>query len=189
MIDTISWIATAATILAALMTAANLGTRITGIGFGVFLVGSLAWTATGLLTGQPALTWTNVVLTFLNLFGMWRWLGRQARVEEGARAAAKASETTPGEALFPVSLLTRGPVECAGESIATCVDAMAGRQSGRLAYVVVSEGGVAGVGETLRRLPWEAIKVDADRLVARLSAGEFDRLEVITPADWPQSRS
>src|SRR5947209_12411375 len=92
MADTVSWIATIATIIAASMTAANLGARITGYGFCVFLVGSLAWLATGLLTGQSALTWTNVVLTVLNVFGIWRWLGRQAKVEEGARAAAEASE-------------------------------------------------------------------------------------------------
>jgi membrane protein implicated in regulation of membrane protease activity len=188
MTDTISWIATAATIIAALMTASNLGARITGLGFAVFLIGSLCWAATGLMTGQPALTWTNGVLTLLNLFGMWRWLGRQVRVEEGATAAAEASEGTPGEALFPVSLLTRGPVECGGKHIGASVDAMAGRQSGRLAYVVVSEGGVAGVGETLRRLPWERTAVEADRLVARLSSQEFDGLDVLTKDDWPSSR-
>ena len=32
------------------------------------------------------------MLTGLNLFGIWRWLGRQARIEEGATAAAEASE-------------------------------------------------------------------------------------------------
>jgi len=89
--NTVSWIATAATIAAACMTASNLGSRITGYGFAVFTLGSLAWLAVGLLTGQPALVWTNVVLTFLNLFGVWRWLGRQAAVEEGSRAAARAS--------------------------------------------------------------------------------------------------
>ena len=41
MAETISWIATIATVIAAFMTAANLGTRITGSGFCVFLVGSL----------------------------------------------------------------------------------------------------------------------------------------------------
>jgi hypothetical protein len=84
MIDLIQWLATAATIFAALVTASNLGARITGYGFGIFLVGSLAWVATAMLTGQTALLWTNAVLTVLNLFGMWRWLGRQAQVERGA---------------------------------------------------------------------------------------------------------
>ena len=81
MADTVSWIATIATIIAASMTAANLGSRVTGYGFAVFLVGSVAWLTTGLLTDQPALVWTNVVLTFLNAFGIWLWLGRQSRVE------------------------------------------------------------------------------------------------------------
>ena len=52
MADIISWVATIATIIAASMTAANLGARITGYGFCLFLVGSLAWLATGLITHQ-----------------------------------------------------------------------------------------------------------------------------------------
>ncbi len=38
-----TWLAPIATTIAALMTASNLGTRITGWGFVVFTVGSLAW--------------------------------------------------------------------------------------------------------------------------------------------------
>jgi membrane protein implicated in regulation of membrane protease activity len=167
MADSISWVATIATIIAASMTAANLGSRITGYGFAVFLIGSLAWLATGLLTGQPALVWTNAVLTLLNVFGVWRWLGRQARVEEGARSASEASEDTPGEALFPISLLSRAPVRGGNDELGQCIDAMAGCHSGRLSYVVVSEGGIGGVGETLRRLPWSAAHVDRDQWPAR----------------------
>ena len=129
MADIISWIATAATIIAACMTAANLGSRITGYGFAVFTVGALCWIASGLMNHEPALVWTNSVLTVLDLFGVWRWLGRQARVEEGAQSAAEASEQTPGEALFPVSLLTRAAVTSGGEKAGTCVDAMAGCSS------------------------------------------------------------
>src|SRR4051794_22235505 len=123
MADTISWVATIATIIAASMTAANLGSRITGYGFCVFLVGSLAWLATGLMTEQPALVWTNGLLTVLNIFGIWRWLGRQAKVEEGARSASQASELTPGEALFPISLLSRAPVVGGKSELGRCIDA------------------------------------------------------------------
>ncbi len=185
MADTISWVATIATIIAASMTAANLGSRITGYGFCVFLVGSLAWLATGVMTGQPALSWTNAVLTVLNIFGAWRWLGRQVSVEEGAKAAARASAEAPSESLFPISLLTRGPVECGGEPIGSCIDAMAGRTSGRLAYVVVAEGGVAGVGETLRRVPWSAAQVADESVVVNLSREEFVCLEELVRDDWP----
>ena len=185
MADTISWVATAATIIAALMTASNLGAWVTGFGFVVFTFGAIAWTAVGALTGQPALMWTNSVLLLVNIFGVWRWLGRQARVEEGARAAAHASEEMPGENLFPVSMLTSAPVLCGDSEIGRCVDAMAGCRSGKLGYVVVSQGGVAGVGETLRRLPWSSARVEEEKLVAGLSKGEFASLEELARDQWP----
>ena len=185
MADTISWVATIATVIAASMTAANLGSRITGYGFVVFTVGALCWTTVGAATHQPALMWTNVVLAVLDLFGIWRWLGRQTKVEEGARAASQASEQTPGEALFPVSLLLRAPVTGNERELGHCVDAMAGASSGRLSYMVVSEGGVAGVGETLRRLPWNFARVDEGTVIANLSSAAFDRLEKLPRDEWP----
>jgi len=185
MFDLISWVATIATIGGALLTASNLGARVTGTGFIVFLAGSLCWLGVGLMSGQPALLWTNAVLTVLNLFGIWRWLGRQAAVEEGARAAAEASEATPGEALFPASLLSRAKAVIAGEDVGTCVDAMVGECSGRLAYVVVSEGGVAGVGERLRQVPWTCARVENDRLVVGLDRGRYESLPEVTKDQWP----
>ena len=181
-----SWVATVATILAALMTASSLGARVTGIGFAIFTVGSVAWFTLGMVTDQPALIYTNIVMTGINLFGVWRWLGRQARIEEGARTAAQASEGTPGEALFPVSLLTSAPaVGGDGRQAGRCVEAMASCDSGRIAYVVVSEGGVAGVGESLRRLPWKHASVDGERLAVRLDANDFARLETVERDRWP----
>jgi hypothetical protein len=186
MADSISWVATVATIIAASMTAANLGSRITGYGFCVFLVGSLSWLATGLMTGQPALVWTNIVLTILNIFGIWRWLGRQARIEDGASTAAAASEESAGESLFPISLLTSAPVETrSGKSLGTCVDAMAGCSGGGLRYIVASEGGLAGVGETLRRIPWQSATVDQGRVV--LGQDRLGGFEQIEKDQWPTS--
>src|SRR5215210_952215 len=161
--NSLSWIATIATVAAASITASNLGSRITGYGFIIFTIGSIAWFGLGLTTGQPALVWTNALLTLLNLFGIWRWLGRQAAVEDGSRAAAQASEATPGEALFPVSMLTHAKLRSASADLGSCVDAMAGSRSGQVAYVMVSEGGIAGAGETLRRVPWSALRVESDQ--------------------------
>jgi hypothetical protein len=181
----VSVVATVATIVAATITASNLGSRITGYGFAVFTVGSISWFTLGLMTDQPALVWTNAVLTVLNLFGVWRWLGRQAKVEDGAQAAAAASQSTPGETLFPASLLTRAKVRCGDSQVGTCVDAMAGCGSGRIAYVVVSEGGLAGVGETLRRMPWSSARVEGEDVVAQLDPGRFAELETIDREEWP----
>jgi hypothetical protein len=185
MAETISWVATAATIIAASLTASNLGSRVTGYGFVVFTVGALCWTAVGMMTHQPALLWTNIVLTVLDIFGIWRWLGRQAKVEEGARSASEESERTPGEALFPVSLLSRAPVMNSDLRLGQCIDAMAGCSSGQLSYVVVSAGGVAGVGETLRRLPWSIASVEGENVVAAIGAEAFDRLDELPRDQWP----
>lgn len=185
MAEYISWVATAATITAACMTASNLGARVTGYGFVVFTIGSLSWFATGIMTRQPALMWTNVALTGLNVFGVWRWLGRQARVEEGGRSAAEASELSPGEALFPVSLLTRSPVAVAGAEAARCIDALAGCRSGRLAYLAVSEGGVAGVGEVFRKLPWREAYVEGERVIVKGGMEDLSQLEELSKDEWP----
>lgn len=186
MAENISWIATIATIIAASMTAANLGSRITGYGFCVFLIGSLCWLATGLMTEQPALVWTNIVLTVLNIFGIWRWLGRQRRIEEGASGAARASGQTPGETLFPVSLVIKAPIVGRdGSQLGSCIEAMAGCSSGRLRYIVATEGGVAGVGETLRRVPWDDARVEGEKVFIESDPGAFGRLEQVERDQWP----
>lgn len=185
MADILPWAATAATVTAAFMTASNLGARITGYGFAVFTLGSLSWLAIGLTTDQPALLWTNAVLTALNLFGVWRWLGRQARVEEGTKAASEESEAMPGETLFPVSLLTRATVAGSDGPLGTCVDAMAGCNNGRILYVGVSDGGVAGVGERLRRVAWRDARIEGETLVLDLGRAQFERLKPIEKDLWP----
>lgn len=181
-----SYAAPAATTIAALIVASNLGARITGLGFVIFTIGSIAWAMLGLATDQPNLLWQNVVLTALNLFGIWRWLGRQARIEEGAAAAAKDSEAAATETLFPVSLLTRGAVISSnGRDIGSCVEAMAGCSKGQISYLVVSEGGLAGMGETLRRLPWDGCAIEDEKVRAPIEETAFRALQEVERDRWP----
>lgn len=184
--DIASWVAPIATTIAALMTASNLGSRITGYGFIVFTVGSIAWAVLGLATDQPNLLWQNVVLTGLNLFGIWRWLGRQARIEDGGMTAAQVSQTMPSETLFPASLLTKAKlIGQGGEELGASVDAMLGCRSGRPAYLVIAEGGVAGVGETLRRVDWRHVRVEDDDIVSSLNGASFSALGTLERGQWP----
>ncbi len=182
----LTWAAPAATIIAALMTASNLGSRITGAGFIVFTIGSLAWLGLGMIGHDPALLWQNVVLTGLNLLGIWRWLGRQAKFEDGGQHAAEASEASRGENLFPVSLATSAAViGRSGEEYGKCVDAMAGRSSGRIAYLVVAEGGVIGVGERLRRVDWSDASAAGESIELGIDRAEFDALDMLEKDKWP----
>ena len=107
--------------------------------------------------------WTNVVLTVLNIFGIWRWLGRQAQVEEGgARRRRSERATRPARRCSRSRCCRARRCRAADAKLGHCIDAMAGCRSGRLDYVVVSQGGVAGVGETLRRLPWRDAQVEGE---------------------------
>ena len=100
--DAAGWIAPIATMIAAMMTAANLGPRVTGWGFVVFTVGSLAWSTVAIATGQANLLWTNGFLTLVNLVGIWRWLGREAKYDDGAKTARSESDAMrAAPALFP----------------------------------------------------------------------------------------
>ena len=75
-INTLKWIATAATTVAALVVALDLGRRRTGWGFVLFSFGSVAWVAGAVLASDWALTTTNGVLFAINLFGVWQYLIR-----------------------------------------------------------------------------------------------------------------
>jgi hypothetical protein len=185
MTDIAAWIAPIATTLAAIMTAANLGTRVTGWGFVVFTVGSVGWSAYALGTGQSGLLWQNLFLTVVNGIGIWRWLGRQASLDKGARAATLASAAAPDPTLFPASSLTSGTVEGRGAALGTAVDAMVRCRDGGIAYVVVSQGGLGGVGETLRALPWEHVTLTADGLRADLSPEQAEVLQAVERTAWP----
>jgi hypothetical protein len=184
--NVLTWVAPIATIIAALMTASNLGSRITGTGFIVFTVGSVAWLSLGMMRDDPALLWMNAVLTAFNLFGIWRWLGRQAKFEDGGQKAALASEREAGETLFPLSLTAKASVTSrTGEDLGKCVDAMSGCASGRISYLVVAQGGVAGIGERLRRLDWSAVSFDGDKVQTDLDRDGFEQLDLLEKDKWP----
>ena len=180
------WVAPIATTIAALMTASNLGSRITGYGFIVFTLGSLAWLTLGIATGQANLLWQNIILTGLNLFGTWRWLGRQAKIEDGGATAQGRSTELASETLFAASLLTRAKLVAAdGAELGSNVEAMLGCSSGRPAYLVVAAGGLAGVGETLRRVEWRDAKVEGDQIVTTLTSADFAEAATLERDRWP----
>ncbi|WP_253200968.1 PRC-barrel domain containing protein [Sphingomonas quercus] len=182
------WVAPIATMLAAMMTAANLGARITGWGFVVFTVGSIAWSVVAIVTGQANLLWTNGFLTFVNLVGIWRWLGRQARYDDGGEAAAARSAAARTPSLFPIGALAGARlVGRDGAPIATVIEGMMRCSDASLAYLVVSEGGVAGVGERLHALPLDELSLAEGTIACRLTAQELEARPVLDTEAWPAS--
>lgn len=175
--DIAGWVAPAATMIAAMMTAANLGARVTGWGFIVFTVGSIAWIVVALASGQTNLLATNGFLSFVNLIGIWRWLGRRAKFDDAAHAAREASRNSRGSDLFALSHIEGMAVtDRGGETVAHAVDAMTACKDGAIAFLIVRVGGVAGVGEELRRLPWQCARMTSDAIATDLARVDFDTL-------------
>jgi uncharacterized Fe-S cluster protein YjdI len=184
------WIAPAATMIAAIMTAANLGARMTGWGFVVFTLGAAAWTAVGMATGQHNLVLSNAFLFLVDLIGVWRWLGRRARYDAGARIASARSAVAGTPALFPAGSLQGRPVLAPdGATIATVVEAMAACRGGAIRYLVVQEGGVAGVGERLHAIDWAEARLCDAGFETRLSAAALARRTPLDPQHWPIGRA
>jgi hypothetical protein len=180
------WIAASATLTGALMTGSNVGTRVTGWGFVVFAVGSVAWVSAGLLNDQPSLIVTNGALLLVNLFGAWRWLGRKSRYEDSSSRAAKRSRRAPAPTLFPAGALIGASVQGPGEAArGTVVEAMLNCKDRSLAYVVIGEGGVGGAGETLRVLAPQQLRLQGDRVNCDLDDAGWQSLPVIEDDRWP----
>lgn len=182
------WLAPIATMIAAMMTAANLGARVTGWGFVVFVVGSVAWSVVGVTSGQTNLLATNLFLTVVNLIGVWRWLGRQRAYEDGGKSATEASRRSAYPTLFTATGMAGAPVVASdGETVGNAVEALIACEDGRISYVVVRSGGIAGAGETLRAVAGTEIQFSARELRLRAAKQWFEALPQIGDGDgdWP----
>ena len=79
----LEWFASIVGMIAALMIAWDHSRRVTGWGFVLFLAGSVGWIVAGLREGDNALAVQNVVLFFINVLGVYRYLIRGRGKEAG----------------------------------------------------------------------------------------------------------
>ena len=77
LITILKWAASISGMAAALMVSFDLGRRVTGWGFVIFVGSSICWIAGAALTRDFALGTQNVVLLGINLFGVYRYLIRK----------------------------------------------------------------------------------------------------------------
>jgi len=76
-LDALQYYGAGAATLAALIVSLNLGRRITGWGFVLFVTSSIALTAWGFLNDEgEGIGWQNVALLVINLVGVYRYLIR-----------------------------------------------------------------------------------------------------------------
>jgi hypothetical protein len=186
MIAIAGWIAPIATIIAAMMTAANLGARVTGWGFAVFVLGSICWTTVGIATGQGNLIASNGFLTLVNIIGVWRWLGRQSSYEDGGKSAEKASRRASAPTLFTATGIAGMAVtDRAGGTLGKAVEALIECTTGEVSYLVVATDSAAGIRQRLRAVPRACVEFHCDKLRIDMLDSEFAALPVLAEGNWP----
>ncbi len=185
---TLNWIPAVLTMIASLLIAANLGARVTGTGFiGVSLASAL-WITLQATSSQPdsSIIATHSILLLVNLFGVWRWLGRQKHYEDGRMRAHEHSRRAPVPTLFSADAIIGAKVRDGGKDTrGTVVDAMLKCDDKSLAYVVTSEGGLKGAGETLRAVPPQHLRFDKDEVICDLNDAQWRALPAIENDRWP----
>ncbi len=186
MADLLGWAATAVMTLAALMVAANAGARITGWGFVLFTASSLAWTAVAVLTGVTSLAIANGLMIAINAFGVWRWLGRQARIEAGSALAEERSRAAPVPTLVSAAGLIGTELrDCAGASCGTLADLMLRGDRQQLAYAVISVETGAAAAVSLRALAPVELDLGSGEPRCLISADRLELREALDESAWP----
>ena len=75
----------------------------------------------------------------------------------------------------------------AGEDLGKAKDLMIDLENGRVAYVVVSYGGVLGMGNKLFAVPWDAFRVDEDKkeLILDVDQKRLENAPGFDKDNWP----
>lgn len=187
MTNVAEWLAPLATMLAAIMTAANFGARVTGWGFVVFTIGSIGWIVVGLGSGQNSLVITNIFLAVINAIGVWRWLGRQARYEAVGEAAESAGEAAQSTSVVAASsLVGRDIVDAEGNKLGEAVEAILECDNAAIHHLVARFGGIGGIGEQIVALPLADIRLLENVVCTRLSSAQMAALPRIDADRWPR---
>lgn len=108
--------------------------------------------------------------------------GQQKKIIGGGRGAGPGPEIMAAD-----SLDNEKVVDLNGESVGKITDIMLDVVNGRIAYAVLSVGGLFGLGDKLFAIPWGALTLDTDRKCFILNANA-DRLKDAPGFDkdhWP----
>lgn len=77
LVDILKWTASISGMIAALMISLDLGRRVTGWGFALFVASSVCWISGAFLSDDEPLWTQNLVLFCINVFGVYRYLIRK----------------------------------------------------------------------------------------------------------------
>jgi sporulation protein YlmC with PRC-barrel domain len=112
--------------------------------------------------------------------GQARIIGKGAATAAGPGPDVMAADTLEGNKVYTTD----------GDDVGKIKDIMLDVRSGRVAYAVLSSGGLLGIGDKLLAIPWSALTLDTERKCFLLSVSS-ERIRTrrastrITGRRWP----
>ena len=91
--------------------------------------------------------------------GQTRIIGKGAATAAGPGPDVMAADTLEGDKVYTTD----------GDDVGKIKDIMLDVRSGRVAYAVLSSGGILGIGDKLHAIPWSALTLDTERKCFLLS--------------------
>jgi hypothetical protein len=82
LVDILKWSASITGVVAAFTVSLDLGRRVTGWGFALFVFSSICWIAGAVMSKDSPLWSQNLFLFGINLFGVYRYLIRKKPVHD-----------------------------------------------------------------------------------------------------------
>ncbi|WP_088141875.1 PRC-barrel domain-containing protein [Achromobacter xylosoxidans] len=101
----------------------------------------------------------------------------------------KDSPTGPGPEIMAADTLDGNDVvNASGESLGSIKDIMIDVPRGRVAYAVLSRGGILGMGDKLFAIPWTALTLDTDRkcFILNVDKEALKNAPGFDKDDWPR---
>ena len=96
----IEWFGAIGAIVSAALIAADLGRRVTGWAFVLFVIVSIAWIVAGLTSASMPLVIQNAVLLAVNAWGVWQYLlnpRKKREIEKAEELAEQAKDEVAAE--------------------------------------------------------------------------------------------
>ena len=98
--------------------------------------------------------------------------------------------TKKNPVVLSAGTLTGDPViNETGEHLGNLEELMLDLDSGRVAYAVISFGGIMGLGNKLFAVPWQALRVDTDRkaVVVNIARDLLEQAPGFDKDNWPDT--
>lgn len=109
--------------------------------------------------------------------------------EQGARIVGGPGDSPgPGPELMAADTLEGNDVvNLEGDKLGSIQNIMLDVPKGKIAYAVLSRGGILGMGDKLFAIPWSALTLDTDRkcFVLEVSSERLKQDKGFDKDDWP----